>query len=111
MRVVRPDHGAVAMATDGGIRSSGSVQQADAKVLLLFQEKIEPSKHYRRASGHITLARLVRAQVGRFHLRWRAPYRIFISLLSVAAVYFGIPGYLRQPAGLDRAAAVRCSWR
>src|SRR6266516_7283581 len=40
------------------------------EVLLLFQEKIEPSKRYRRASGHITLARLFRAQVRRFHLRW-----------------------------------------
>src|SRR6266702_5771736 len=40
------------------------------KVLLLLQEKREPSKRYRRASGRITLARLFRAQVGRFHLRW-----------------------------------------
>jgi len=35
------------------------------KALLLFlQEKLEPSKRYRRASGRITLARLFRAQVG-----------------------------------------------
>jgi len=33
------------------------------KVLLLFQETIEPSKRFRRASGRITLARLFRAQV------------------------------------------------
>src|SRR5207245_4006735 len=40
------------------------------KVLLLLQEKREPSKRYRRASGRLTLALLFRAQVGRFHSRW-----------------------------------------
>ncbi len=40
------------------------------EVLLLLQEKREPSKRYRRASGRLTLARLFRAQLGRFHLRW-----------------------------------------
>src|SRR5947209_145407 len=44
------------------------------KVLLLpFQENIEPSKRHGRASERITLARLFRRQVRRFHLGCRAP--------------------------------------
>jgi CRP-like cAMP-binding protein len=51
---------------DGYIRRFGR----QIVVLLLLQEKVQPSNRYRRASGRITLARLFGAQVRRCHLRW-----------------------------------------
>src|SRR5207253_5117572 len=42
---------------------------------MTIQEKIEPSKRYRRVSGRIMLARLFRARVRRFHLRCRVSHR------------------------------------
>ena len=72
--------GRLIASVNGGGRLIASVKDTDGNIIGLLQstwqadcnkhcfsfksqEKIEPSKRFRRASGRITLARLIRAQV------------------------------------------------